>query len=589
MKSSIFNELNQEQRKAVQNLEGSSVILAGAGSGKTRVLVCKVLNLIENGVKSSNILMITFTNKAASEMKSRIGEYKLGFVGTFHSLCARILRIDGEELGLKKNFVIYDEGDQLSLIKKIVKEKNIGRFTPSYILHRISSCKNELIPPQKYLSIFSDYGARDIATVYQAYQEALSKNSAVDFDDLIIKVVELFNFAPEILEKYQRIYKHVLVDEFQDTNPAQYILTRLIAQSHQNITVVGDFSQSIYSWRGADIRNLEKFQSDFPGSKIYYLEMNYRSTQNILDFAYKIISKNNTHPILNLQTEKNSGEEIVFLELDNEQEEAIFVATEIERLRNSQEYTSFALLYRTNAQSRILEEALLHYGISYTLVGGTRFYERREIKDILAYLRLLINPEDSVASERALKIGKRRLEKFKTFYSNIKDRVDNLQTAEIMEEIFKETDYLSLYNPDDSDDFSRLENIKELKSVALSFPNIVEFLEQIALVESEYFEKEKHSGENTIKLMTLHQAKGLEFDCVFITGVEEGLLPHSLSIDDHYRLEEERRLFYVGITRARHKLYVISTKRRFIFGRRNDTIKSRFLMEQDIDFDYNVS
>lgn len=589
MLTKIFNELNKEQKEAVRNIEGPSVILAGAGSGKTRVLIYKVLHLIESGVDPMNILMITFTNKAASEMKKRMGDHKLGFIGTFHSLCARILRIDAGVIGLKKDFIIYDDNDQISLIKKIIKGKNIGKFTPSYVLHRISAAKNELISPQKYLSIFSDHNASEVALVYKEYQTQLEKNSACDFDDLVIKVIELFTFDPDVLEKYQKRYRHILVDEFQDTNLAQYALTRLLAQLHQNITVVGDFSQSIYSWRGADIRNLEKFQQDFPSAKIFYLEKNYRSTQNILDFAYKIIAKNRTHPILHLKTDNDSGEDVVFIELDNEEEEAILTVQEIEKLSREAKNSSFAVLYRTNAQSRVLEEAFLHYSIPYTLVGGTRFYERREIKDILSYLRLMINPQDTVAKDRVIKIGKKRWNKFQELHGEISQGVKNLQTSEIMEKIFQETNYLGLYNPDDSEDYSRLENIKELKSVALNFPDLVQFLEQIALVESEYFEKEKNTNQNSVKMMTLHQAKGLEFDCVFIVGVEEGLLPHSLSIDDHYQIEEERRLFYVGITRARKKLYITSTKRRFIFGRRNETIKSRFLMEDDFDFEYTLN
>lgn len=583
MPDQIFDELNAEQIAAVEKTEGSSVILAGAGSGKTRVLVHKVLHIIRsNHTYPSQILMITFTNKAAAEMKKRMGETHIGFVGTFHALAARILRIEGEIMGIPRDFAIYDDTDQLALIKAILKKNGDSRYTPSYYLYRISAAKNELITPEKYLSIFSDYQATQVASVYTEYQKNLKKNNACDFDDLIGKAIELFSLYPEILDKYQEKYRYILVDEFQDTNLAQYVLTKYLGGKYHNVTVVGDFSQSIYAWRGANIKNIEKFQNDFPGTKVFYLEKNYRSTTPILDFAYRIISKNTTHPILKLYTGKKGGKDITFLEHDNEQDEALFVASEIKRLKAQYPYSSFAVLYRTNAQSRVMEEAFLHYGIPYVLVGGTRFYERREIKDILSYLRLFINPADSVAHERILKLGKRRFQDFKKLYEEMKDDVRNIPTVELMERLFSDVGYLKLFNADEPEDYARLENIKELKSVALSYPDLVEFLEQVALVESEYFKGEKQANnQETLKVMTLHAAKGLEFDCVFIVGVEEGLMPHSRSIDDQFQIEEERRLFYVGITRAKEQLYVTYTKRRFIFGRRSETIKSRFLMDDE--------
>ena len=583
MSNQNSDELNAEQIEAVEHTKGPSVILAGAGSGKTRVLVQKVLHLIKSkSAYPSQILMITFTNKAASEMKKRMGQTTIGYIGTFHSLSARILRIEGEIIGVPQDFAIYDSIDQLSLVKSIIKKDGETRYTPGYYLHRISAAKNELISPGKYLSIFSDYQAHQVASVYTEYQKELAKNKACDFDDLIIKVIELFSAFPEILDKYQDKYRYILVDEFQDTNLAQYVLTKQLAKKYQNITAVGDFSQSIYAWRGADIKNIEKFQKDFELTKMFYLEKNYRSTAQILDFAYRVISKNTGHPILKLHTARSGGQEIAFLEHDNEQDEALFVASEIRRLKDSLPYSSFAVLYRTNAQSRVMEEAFLHYGIPYVLVGGTRFYERREIKDILAYLRLFVNPDDSVAEERIVKLGKRRFSDFKKLLANIKDQAKNIPTVELIERVFSEAGYLSLYNPDDPEDYGRLENIKELKSVALSHPDLTEFLEQVALVESEYFKGEKKAeDENTLKVMTLHGAKGLEFDCVFIVGVEEGLIPHSRSTDDQFQIEEERRLFYVGITRAKERLYITYTKKRFIFGRRNETIRSRFLMEDE--------
>ncbi len=359
------------------------------------------------------------------------------------------------------------------------------------------------------------------------------------------------------------------------------MITKKLGEKHKNVTIVGDFSQSIYAFRGADIANLEKFQKDFPKSKVFNLETNYRSTQTILDFAYKIISKNKTHPILQLLAKNAPGDEIVFFEGGTEQDEAIYVTEEIERMKDRYPYTAFAVLYRTNAQSRIIEEAFLHMGTPYVLIGGTRFYERKEIKDILAYLKLIVNPKDQVARDRGLKLGKRRFEGFAKLFQEIKDSYEDYSTEALMEKVFEATGYLDLYHPDDPEDATRIENIKELKSVAISFPKIVEFLEQIALVESEYFEKEKKGAKDGVKLMTLHQAKGLEFDVVFIVGVEEGILPHSRSSDDHFQIEEERRLFYVGITRARKKLYITHARRRFIFGRRGESLKSRFLFENE--------
>lgn len=448
-------------------------------------------------------------------------------------------------IGLPRSFVIYDEDDSRALIKKCIKESVITKFTPSYFSNRISAAKNELISPAQYSSVFSDYTASDVATVYKLYQKYLKQNNAVDFDDLLIRTIELLTLNKNILDKYHRIYKYILVDEFQDTNVAQYILTRLLGEKEKNVTIVGDFSQSIYSWRGADIGNLEKFKTDFEGSRTFHLEQNYRSTQKILDFAYGVISKNTRHPILKLYTKNKEGTDIIYHEAEDEQQEALFIASEIDRIKQVGENETYAVLYRTNAQSRVIEEAFLHWGTPYILVGGTRFYERREIKDVLAYLRLLINPADTVATDRIKKLGKRRWDKFREYYQKTKDSVETHNTSDLMDQIFAATGYLDLYHPDDAEDYTRLENIKELKSVAVAFPNIIEFLEQVALVESEYFEKEKKADHSpsTVRLMTLHGAKGLEFDVVFIVGLEDGILPHSRAIDDYFQLEEERRLF----------------------------------------------
>lgn len=579
----ILESLNEQQKEAVFFIDGPSVILAGAGSGKTRVLVAKVINLIKNyRVNPQNILMITFTNKAAAEMKNRIGlSYKLGYIGTFHSFCAKILRIDGIFIDIKKNFLIYDEQDQLNLIKLVLKNINLNKkYTPSYFLNRISWAKNQLIEPEKYLEFFADYSAEDVNLVYEKYQKELEDNNALDFDDLINITIKLFRKNEKILEKYQDKYQYVLIDEFQDTNYSQYVLTKLLGNKYQNITVVGDFSQSIYSWRGAEIKNLDNFQKDFPKTKVFYLEKNYRSTQPILDFAYKVISKNMTHPILSLFTDKKTGEEVIFYEAASQEDEGIYISNIINNLKEQYPLKEMAVLYRTNAQSRTIEEVFLHYGIPYVLIGGIRFYERKEIKDILSYLRLLVNPLDKVSKERIIKLGKARWEKFKKYYEKNKDNLDKKTTEKIIEEIFSATDYLKIYDVNNEENYSQLENIKELKSVALSFPSLSQFLEQVALVESEYFEGEKNlKNKDGVRLMTLHQAKGLEFSVVFIVGVEEGILPHSRSLDDVYSLEEERRLFYVGITRAKERLYITYSRQRFIFGNRSYSAKSRFLEE----------
>src|SRR3990167_4459132 len=352
MSQDLYNELNQRQREAVSYINGPSIILAGAGSGKTRVLVYKVLNLIKNQrVSPFQIVMITFTNKAANEMKKRLGLQRLGYTGTFHSFCCQILRREGPHIDIDHDFIIYDQDDQISLIKKVIKNLEVKKYTPSYFLNRISAAKNQLITPQRYLEMFSDYNVSLVAEVYKLYQKELRKNKALDFDDLIVEVVNLFKEHPDVLEKYQNKYRYLLVDEFQDTNYIQYLLTKQLCEKRRNVTAVGDFSQSIYSWRGADMRNLEKFQQDFPDAKIFHLEQNYRSTQTILDFAYKVIAKNQTHPILDLFTKNGQGEEIEYYNAENEEEEAIFIANKIQDLNDRLALPSFAVLYRTNAQN----------------------------------------------------------------------------------------------------------------------------------------------------------------------------------------------------------------------------------------------
>ncbi len=592
MKKSLINDLNSKQKEAAMQSNGPSVILAGAGSGKTRVLVSKVLHLIEDkDVQPESILMVTFTNKAAGEMKQRVGR-TLGFVGTFHSLCARLLRIDGESVSLDRNFLIYDEDDKESIIKDILKQiKSERKITPSYISNKISSAKDNLITPSKLATLSRNSFDESIVEIYTQYQKRLTKAGAVDFDDLLFKTVLMFRRNSQILEKYQRKFRYILIDEFQDTNYAQYTLTRLLAEKYRNITVVGDFAQSIYSWRGADIRNLEKFQKDFPDVQVYYLEENYRSTQNILDFAYGIISKNSSHPILKLHTSNDVGEAVGIIEFENEQEEAMYIATEVDKIaQGTGSYEDIAVLYRINAMSRVIEEAFLHAGIPYVLVGGVRFYARAEIKDILSYLRLFVKPNDEVSLKRVLKIGKKRFSEFKQLYEKLKDDIENHSTDELITEILESTDYLSRFDEHDESDLARLENIRELRSVALAYPKLTEFLEQIALVESEYSEQEKQKGvKQGVSLMTLHACKGLEFAHVFITGLEEGILPHSRAMYDDAELEEERRLFYVGATRAGEGLKISHVRRRFVFGRRIASEKSRFIREEDEEYNYTRS
>lgn len=589
MHEDILNSLNPEQKKAVLQTGGPQVILAGAGSGKTRVLIEKVLYLInEKHVPPESILMITFTNKAAREMKERV-EIKIGFVGTFHSFCALILRRYGPEIGIDRDFVIYDEDDKTSLLKSILKEITTYRkLTASTVSHRISSAKDNMISWEEFRNFCSSDYEYAIATAYEQYQKKLVKNHALDFDDLIYSAVQLLRKSPAIKNALQDQYRYILVDEFQDTNVVQYLLTKNLGDKYKNITIVGDFSQSIYSWRGADIRNLEKFQKDFPNSSLVHLERNYRSTQAILDYALNVISENNSHPILKLYTENNQGEDVVVKEMYNEEEEALFVARECDSLTDDYETTKIAVLYRTNAQSRILEETFLHYSIPYILVGGTRFYERKEIKDLLSYMRFVVNPLDDMSKNRILKLGKRKFTLHSALLSKLHTQKDSLSTDQILEKVIDGTNYLDLYDETQPEEYARIENIKELKSVAVHFPVINDFLQQVALVESEYSQNEKSKkSRHGVSLMTLHQAKGLEFDYVFIVGLEEGTLPHSRALLEVAELEEERRLFYVGVTRAKKKLYITHAQKRFIYGRSTYLQTSRFVTGKDPNDQYD--
>jgi len=591
----ILRELNQAQQEAVIFRGQPLLILAGAGSGKTRVLTYRTAYLIAEGLaRPESILLLTFTNKAAGEMLRRVevllkqlgtplGQGFVGQGGTFHSFCAKILRRYGQEIGVDSNFVIFDEGDQLDTIKRAMDLAGIDSKAtrPGGILAAISNAKNELIGPEDYANYSRGDFTQKAARVYLIYQQLLTKYRALDFDDLLVKTVNLLTDSPGTLEILQHQYEYMLVDEYQDTNKAQYEITKRLAQKYRQLTVVGDAAQAIYSWRGADFRNLLLLKQDFPDLMTINLEQNYRSTQVILSGANEVVSKNKNHPVLKLWTAREGGEKITICETESETEEANFVLRQIisniQSLR-SNSYSDFAVLYRTNAQSRVLEEAFLHSGIPYSLVGGVRFYERKEIKDVLAYLRLILNPGDEVARKRAEKSGKNKLKAFELTFSDYDLKTETLK---IVDEVLVTTRYLDQYDPMNEEDAMRLENIKELRSVAAQFPNLPEFLEQIALTEKESKRKSNvqssMSNAGAVTLMTLHAAKGLEFPTVFMVGMEEGLFPHSRTLLDPTEMEEERRLCYVGMTRAKDKLFMIYARRRLYFGARSSNMVSRFL------------
>jgi DNA helicase-2/ATP-dependent DNA helicase PcrA len=466
-------------------------------------------------------------------------------------------------------------------------------FNPGAILHTISEAKNELISAMEYPQYARGYFQEAVAKVYLAYQKMLKENEALDFDDLLSKTVQLMQTQKEILGYYQEKFHYVLVDEYQDTNKAQYILTKLLAGRWHNICVVGDAAQSIYRWRGADFRNITNFKNDYTGVAEFHLEQNYRSTQKILDAAHGVISKNTSHTILKLWTEKSGGDRITLYEARTEHDEASFLVQTI--LQANRPFHDFAVLYRTNAQSRVLEEAFLHAGIPYHLVGGTRFYERKEIKDVLAYLRVISNPKDTISYKRIEKLGKGRLERFLLFTQELTDdaKLVNLTTLELLDQTLTRTQYLELYDANVEEEAYRLENIKELRSVATEFPQITDFLETVALMEQEYEPKavkDREQNRDAVTLMTMHAAKGLEFPIVTIVGMEEGLFPHSRTLMDREELEEERRLCYVGITRAKEKLYLTYANRRLFFGTRTQNMVSRFIADipQHV-LDLNVS
>lgn len=613
MDADIISSLNPDQQEAVIYKSGPLLILAGAGSGKTRVLTHRAAWLIkEKSVLPENILLLTFTNKAAGEMKERIEKLLtssfslplsgIPWAGTFHSFCAKILRQNGRSLDIPPRFIIFDTADQIDTIKQTLIKLGLSvkDYNPAAVLNTISQAKNELISPLEYPQYARGSFQQAVAKIYPLYQKLLKEQNGLDFDDLLFQAVKLFRDFPNVLAKYQDQYRYLLVDEWQDTNKAQYVLIKLLAKKYHQLTVVGDFAQAIYSWRGADYRNLQYLKEDFSDLTTINLEQNYRSTQTILNAANEVIKHNQSHPILKLWTKNPPGENIGLFSAGNELDEAQFIINTIQdfsltpRSLDEVGLNSFAVLYRTNAQSRVIEEIFLRNGVPYTLVGGVRFYERKEIKDVLAHLRLTINLKDLVSLQRIEKIGKTKTIKFLNWMEENKDRLEKLTTLGILDEVLQTTKYLDSFNKEIEEDLMRLENIKELRTVANQFPQIDEFLENVTLVERQYhstdrkhsphsspfdFAQGKQPTTNAVTLMTAHAAKGLEFPVVFMVGMEEGLFPHSHSLFEPLGLEEERRLAYVGMTRAKQKLFLSFAQKRFYFGRHSSNAPSRFISD----------
>lgn len=634
----ILDKLNDRQKEAVVTTEGPLLILAGAGSGKTRVLTHRIAYLIkEKRVSPANILAITFTNKAAQEMKDRV-ESLLGYVGdiwvsTFHSACVRILRRDIEKIGYDKNFVIYDTQDQKSLVSDCIKELDLNekQYTPKGMLSAISKAKDKMISPDEYLLEFgNDYRNKKVADVYKLYQKKLKKDNALDFDDIIIKTIELFKKDEGILRYYQDKFRYIMVDEYQDTNRPQYEFVNLLAKRYRNLCVVGDDDQSIYGWRGADIKNILDFEKDYPEAKVIKLEQNYRSTQIILDAANNVIDNNIKRKKKQLWTDNKDGEKIIVCEVQNEREEANFIIDRIKDLiANGKKYSDFAILYRTNAQSRIFEEACMMNDIPYKLVGALRFYDRKEIKDIIAYLRILVNPYDDVSLKRIINVPKRGigestvsaleqyarehdtsmyfaipnvelkgrarkvLDNFKNFIDDLINQLDFMNIIEVIDYILEKTGYMDELKADDTKESeSRIENINEFIRAAREFietsedKSLESFLSGITLVSD--IDTAGDIGESVV-LMTLHSAKGLEFPVVFMAGMEEGIFPSSMSFIDEHELEEERRLCYVGITRAKERLFMTYARTRNLYGKPQYNTASRFINEipQDLIVEYD--
>lgn len=617
----IFSGLNPAQREAVETLEGPILILAGAGSGKTKTLTHRIANLIENGIRPEEILAVTFTNKAANEMRERLwkltggnGEVRRSFMpymGTFHGICVRILKMENEAAGLDKNFVIYDTDDQVALIKRIMKEQKITdkSLKPKSIQSIISSCKNRGETPGDYARDAFYPNQKATAKIFQYYENEKEKASALDFDDLLLRTLKLFQENLEVREKWKNRFKHILIDEYQDTNNVQYRLIKLLVNEKRNICVVGDDWQSIYSWRGADFTNILNFEKDFPGAKVVKLEQNYRSTGNILEASQKVISQNKQRTSKTLFTEAGKGEPIDIQKTNDETFEANFVAGKIlEMMTKGRDFSDFAVLYRTNAQSFAFEKAFIQQTIPYKIIGGVRFYDRREVKDVMAILKFLLNGRDKVSLERIVKnvlsgIGEASLAKILTFldlrrenpledpelvamlpakgrnavlrlgkYLRETDKTE--APAKIIEKTVEYFDFETLLADGTPSGEERIDNLAVLMSNAEPYETLEEFLADAALMSS----ADESSKKNSVTLMTLHAAKGLEFPVVFLVGMEEGLFPSSRSMDEA-NLEEERRLAYVGMTRAMERLFLTYAQSRFSFGGRNWTEPSRFLLE----------
>lgn len=625
-----LDSLNPEQREAVLHSGGPLLIFAGAGSGKTRVITVRIARLIGQGTPPPRILAVTFTNKSAKEMRERV-ENLIGagakgmWIGTFHSLCARILRIDGHGIGLDPNFVIYDDGDQMSLMREVFKKMNIDdkSIQPRAVLNEISTAKEKLLTPEKYRERATGFMERISADAYKAYNALLTKANALDFDDILYYTNRLFEQRPDILEKYQDRFQHVLVDEYQDVNFSQYNIVHAIAAKHRNVVVVGDDDQSIYAWRGADVSLILRFGSDYPDAKIVKLERNYRSTQNILAAANAVIQRNRSRAAKTLWTDNTSGVPVTLTIAGTEQDEAMMIADRVLKdvSLGRRKFGDFAVLYRTNAQSRVLEEAFITMRVPHLLVGGQRFYERKEIKDVLAYLRLIYNPRDDVSLRRAINtptrgIGAGAMSTLETWaaergvalWGAVNDQAIQstcqkkvgaalrgfgalIQEAQELAEqgavtpvvrlILSESGYLDMLKSENSQDsLSRLENLQELLNVTTQFDETAEdrslgaFLENVSLVADVDSLVENGNG---VTLMTLHSAKGLEFPVVFMAGLEEGVFPHSRSLRTDADVEEERRLCYVGMTRAREELHLLHSQRRSLYGTPNFNPRSRFL------------
>lgn len=577
------HNLNEEQGLAVTYGGGPLLVMAGAGSGKTKVLVHRVSWLIkEKGVDPGEIVLLTFTNKAAGEMKERVDrlgdkKFHLGFAGTFHTFCAKMLRSYGANVGVRPDFVIFDSDDSETVMKQVMKELNIDskETKPGMFMSVISKMKNDLVTETLAEENAGNYFYRQVAKVWRAYSNKLKQNNAVDFDDLLTKTVELLSIQ-QVRDRINQKYKWVLVDEYQDTNKAQFELTKLLAGKQRNLTAVGDASQAIYSFRGADYRNLLLLASEYPDLKTIGLPKNYRSTQMILDAAYGVVKHNTNHPTIKLEATMDEGKPVEIISSLDEMDEARLVA---DRCRtDNANNNECAILYRTNAQSRAIEEELIRRDIPYRLIGGLRFYNRAEIKDLIAYLRLINNPHEELSRTRIEKIGKRKAAAFENWRTKLGENLDKGSVGSLLEEIINQTGYLDKFDDRDEEDRSRIENINELLAVASEFKTVEEFLESAALAESE-IKQSKSSA--MITLMTVHAAKGLEFDCVYVTGLEEGIFPHSRSIFEGGKeeLEEERRLMYVAMTRSKMKLTLTWARSRLAFGGRHTSIPSRFLAE----------